>query len=155
MKPPHWSRLAFALPALALSGPSWAEETHKLTTNVANAATGDGATLSVTVEGRNGWHINEEAPISLKLRPSEGVSVAKDKLARADLAESTPERARFDVKASTQRVGTSTIAAEANFVMCQETACKPVKETLTLSVASPAPKPAGEKPAKRRRPSKS
>lgn len=132
------------VPALAS-----AAETHQVTTTGARATPGQAALASVTIQGKNGWHVNEEAPISLKLAPGPGVAVDKPKLARADLAENTKDRARFDVKLTANEPGAKTVAAEANFVMCQATACQPVKETLTLALevadaakAEPTTKPA-------------
>ncbi len=139
--------LSMALPVFSL-GAARAEETHKLVATAGKAPVGQATTVAVTVEGRNGWHINAEAPISMKLMPSEGVLVAKEKMARTDLAESTENRARFDVTATCNEPGTRTIAAEANFVMCQETACKPVREKITLTVTA---EPAAAKPAAKRK----
>jgi DsbC/DsbD-like thiol-disulfide interchange protein len=84
-----------------------------------------------------------EAPITLSLTAPSGITLPKAKLVRADLAASTKESARFDVAFEAAEVGAKVIAAEARFVICQETACKPVKETLTLNidVAAPAPAP--------------
>jgi len=63
---------------------------------------------------------------------------------RADLAASTKESARFDVAFEAAEAGAKVISAEARFVICQETACKPVKETLALNIevgaAAPAPR---------------
>lgn len=125
--------VVLSLPPL-LAAPARAEDTHTLQAPPAKGAVGQVAVVEVTIEGRNGWHINQEAPVSIKLSPAQGVSVAKPRLGRADLAESSDDRARFAVQATPNVAGRTEIAAEANFVMCQETACKPVRETLTLQV---------------------
>ncbi len=115
-----------------------AEETHAVVTAPASVPVGQAASVGVTIEGKNGWHINAEAPVSLKVTPKEGVTLAKPALGRADLVESNEKRARFDVRATPASAGTITLAAEASFVMCQETACKPVREKLTLQLAAQA-----------------
>lgn len=97
-------------------------------------AVGATATASLTITTKGGWHVNAEAPISLALKAPTGVSVPKPKLTRADLAASTENSARFDVPVSAAEAGKKTIDAEARFVICQESACKPVKETVTLLV---------------------
>lgn len=97
-------------------------------------AVGTTGTASLTITTRAGWHVNAEAPISLALKPPTGVSVPKEKLTRADLAASTENSARFDIAVSAADAGKKTIDAEARFVLCQESACKPVKETVTLLV---------------------
>lgn len=129
---------ALFLAALA-GGTAHAEDTHTVKTALTKVAVGVPATVSVTIEGRNGWHINSEAPVSLKLAPQAGVSVSKAKQSRSDLVESTETKARFDVSATLAEAGAKTISAEASFVVCQESACKPVKESLTLSLATEAP----------------
>ncbi len=76
--------------------------------------------------------------------------VAKEKLTRVDLAESTKDAARFDIAltcAADAAAGRKTIDAEAKFVMCQESACKPVKETLALAIEVTPPAVAGAKKA--------
>ncbi|MDX2021416.1 MAG: hypothetical protein SF187_14335 [Deltaproteobacteria bacterium] len=123
------------------AGLAHAEDTHTVKTTPVPAAVGTPATVSVTIESKNGWHLNAEAPISLKVSPPAGVTVTKPKLARADLAESTQTRARFDVSAQLAEPGPKAMAAEASFVVCQESACKPVKENVTLSLVPPGAAP--------------
>lgn len=128
------------------AGTAAAEETHIVKTTPVAAAVGTPANLSVTIESKNGWHLNAEAPIALKLSPPAGVTVAKPKLGRGDLAESTVTKARFDVSAQLGEATAKSIPAEATFVVCQESACKPVKENVTLSL-TPASAPAKGKDA--------
>ncbi len=118
------------------------ERLYEITNPQAKVAVGAKSTTSVTIATKNGWHVNAEAPITLSLTAPAGITLSKTKLARADLAASTKESARFDVAFEAAEVGPKAISAEAHFVICQETACKPVKETLTLNidVAAPAPK---------------
>jgi hypothetical protein len=108
------------------------------------------ATASLTIAARNGWHVNAEAPITVALTPPAGISVAKPKLSRGDLAQSSPDSARFDIPFEATETGQKVIAAEARFVMCQESACKPVKETLALNIeVKPAVAAAGAKGKKK------
>ena len=102
-------------------------------------AVGATATASLTITAKAGWHVNAEAPITVALTAPAGVTLPKAKLTRADLAHSSPDAARFDIPVSATEAGKKTINAEARFVLCQEQACKPVKETLALAVdVSPA-----------------
>ena len=116
-------------------------------------AVGATATATLTITAKSGWHVNGEAPISVALTAPAGVTLQKLKLTRSDLAQSTPEAARFDIPISATEAGKKTINAEARFVLCQEQACKPVKETLALALdVSPAtavaPAPKGVKKPK-------
>jgi hypothetical protein len=127
--------------------------THEIQKVAPRATVGTPGKASVTVQGKNGWHVNAEAPITLSLKADPGLELPKAKLARADLSHSSLESARFDVPFSATAEGKKTITCEARFVMCQEQACKPVKETVALEVevaAAAAPPPAA--PSKTRRP---
>ena len=97
-------------------------------------AVGATATASLTITPRPAGTSTREAPITVALTPPAGVTVQKAKLTRADLAQSTQESARFDIPVSATEAGKKTINAEARFVLCQEQACKPVKETLALAL---------------------
>ena len=120
-------------------------EIKKTEPKVAVGATG---TASLTITTKGGWHVNAEAPISVAVTPPAGVSVPKPKLTRADLVASTETTARFDIVLSAIEAGKKTINAEARFVLCQEQACKPVKETVALLVeVTPAVPAVAEKAA--------
>jgi hypothetical protein len=109
--------------------------THELRKTEPKVVAGAKGNASLTIAARNGWHVNDEAPITLSLATSDaGLTVTKPKLGRADLVESTKDAARFDIAFVTSDPGKKTITAEAKFVMCQETACKPVKETLAFNI---------------------
>jgi hypothetical protein len=124
---------AFALavlPAAAVAAP----ETHAVKVSETKATVGAKGKTSVTLVGKNGWHLNEEFPVALKLAPGAGVTVDKAKLDRKDLAASTKDSARFDVAFTASEPGRKTIDAEATFAVCQEEACKPVKEKVVLAL---------------------
>ena len=97
-------------------------------------AAGAKGTASVTIATKSGWHMNAEAPITVSLTPPAGISVAKPKLGRGDLAQSTAESARFDIPFAASEAGQKVINVATSFVICQESACKPVKETLALNI---------------------
>jgi hypothetical protein len=138
-----------AVPALALglavclafSAPALAGELHDVTPTPASAKVGAPGKASVTLSAKNGWKLNAEAPVSLKVTPPAGLTVEKAKLSRKDLAQSDAHAARFDVAFNATEPGTKNIQCEASFVICQESACKPVKETVTLAVDVAADKP--------------
>jgi hypothetical protein len=132
--------------ALVFSTSARAEDKlYEIKTSEAKVAVGAKGATSVTISTLHGWHVNGEAPISLALTAPAGVTLPKTKLVRADLAASTLASARFDVAFEASEPGAKVIPVEARFVICQESACKPVKETLSLNIdvssASPAPAP--------------
>lgn len=120
------------------------EKLYEIQKTDQKVAVGGKGAASVTIAAKSGWHLNGDAPISLALTAPAGVTIAKLKLSRADLAASTQQSARFDVPFEAIEVGAKVVTAEARFVLCQEQACKPVKETLALNidVAAAAPAPA-------------
>jgi hypothetical protein len=134
-------RTCLTLAALLLAGPAFATDgTFEITKTDTVMPVGKKATASVTVTAKKGWHINQEAPFTLKLNPPPGVAVDKAKLGRADLAESSESSARFDVGLTMSEPGKKAIAAEAGFVLCRKDACRPIKEKLTLAAeATPPP----------------
>ena len=142
------SRLAAACVAwLVLAGATaHADEAYEVKPSNAKATLGEKASASVAIATKKGWHLNAEAPFTLKLTPGPGITVEKPRLARADLAVSTDANARFDVALVASQAGHGEIQAEAGFVLCQETICRPIKEKLVINVDTSAPGAGG--PAK-------
>jgi hypothetical protein len=118
-----------------------ADETFEIKKADAKGQVGVKGKTSLTIAAKPGWHVNEEAPVTVKLAPDAGVAVEKPRLTRADLAQRTKELARFDVAFTPSEPGRKTINCETSFVMCQETTCKPIKEKVALVVdVAPAKK---------------
>ena len=134
MSTPARLSLRLALPLILVAAPALAGELHDVTPAPGKATVGAPGKASITLAAKNGWHLNPDAPISVKLAPPEGVKLDKDKLSRKDLALSTPEKARFDVGFSASSPGAKSVECETSFVICQESACKPIKETVTLTL---------------------
>jgi hypothetical protein len=137
---------------LSLSHPAFAaDDTYEVRKTDVATTVGSKGKAQVTISAKKGWHLNAEAPFTLKLAPAPGISVDKAKLGRADLALSSETSARFDVGVTPSEPGNAKVEAEASFVLCQENACRPVKEKLTLAVdatvekAAPAKKPGKKK----------
>jgi hypothetical protein len=124
------------------SSTAQAEELHEVIAPPAQGRVGAKGRTTLTLTGKNGWHLNEQAPVTLKLTPSPGITVEKQKMVRKDLVEDTKDRARFDIPFVAKLEGAQSIEAEASFVVCQEAACKPIKQKVALSVAVA---PAGKK----------
>jgi DsbC/DsbD-like thiol-disulfide interchange protein len=139
------NRLAAALlvgaAAALATGVARADALYEVTKTEPKLVAGSTATASLTIKAKGGWHMNAEAPITLALTPAAGLSVPKQKLSRADLAATSADSARFDIPVSAAEPGKKSINAEARFVICQESACKPVKETLALALDVGPPTP--------------
>ena len=137
----------FALIFLAAGAAAADKPLYEIQKTEPKVAAGGTAKASLTIATKNGWHMNAEAPITIALTPPAGITVPKPKLSRGDLAASSAESARFDIPFEAKEAGQQVIACEAKFVICQESACKPVKETLALNIEV-APAGAAAKPGK-------
>ena len=142
---------ALFLAAAALWGASAQAEDklYEIKKTEPKVAVGEKGAATVTLSAKAGWHLNGEAPITLALTPPAGMTIAKTKLGRGDLAASSEQSARFDVAFEASEPGPKVVTAEARFVLCQASACKPVKETVSLTVDVSAPAPAKDKAAKK------
>ena len=148
--------LPLFLLALRWAGPALAaDDTYEIGKTRAQVVVGSKATTSVTITAKKGWHLNAEAPLTLKLVPGATVTVDKSKLARGDLALSNESTARFDVALVALAPGSQSIDAEAGFVLCQESACRPIKEKLVLDIDAKAAKAGAPGPEKPNEPRKS
>jgi DsbC/DsbD-like thiol-disulfide interchange protein len=136
--------VAVALLAAVAGGPGRGqagEATYEVKKDQAKATVGVKGKTGVTIAAKPGWHVNEDAPLTMKLTPDPGIAVDKPRLTRADLAQQSKEMARFEVAFTPSEAGRKTINAEASFVMCQATTCMPVKEKIALAVdVAPAKK---------------
>jgi hypothetical protein len=138
--------ICLLLPSLGLG----ADDTYEIAKRDAAAPVGTKATASVTITSKQGWHLNHDAPLTLKLSPTPGVALDKPKLGRSDLTRSTESEARFEVALTLTEPGRKLIEAEAGFVLCRQDSCRPIREKLTLTAEASAPQPAKKTPASSR-----
>ena len=147
-----WLFLAVALSTTAVGVRHAAadEAAFEIQKTRTKAVVGVPAKAALTVHGKNGWHVNEQAPITVTATAQPGVDLPRPRLARADLVQSSKDAARFEIPFTAAVSGPTTITAEARFVMCQEQACKPMKETVALAVEVTNGGPSIASPAKTR-----
>jgi len=119
---------------LAPALPAHADDNYQVSKTDAVVTVGSKGKASVTIAAKQAWHLNAEAPLTLKLSTTPGLELEKAKLVRSDLAMSNETQARFDVGITPSEPGKKALDAEASFVLCQESACQPVKSKLTLNV---------------------
>ncbi len=142
---------AIALTLFLAGSTCAADDSYEVSKTDASLTAGGKGKASVTISAKKGWHLNAEAPLTLKLVPQTGVEVDKAKLGRGDLAASNETSARFDVGVTAAEPGKKVVEAEAGFVLCQEDSCRPVKEKVALAVDVISPKPSpGKQPAKKK-----
>jgi hypothetical protein len=158
---PRTTRSANIATSLAAACAAWlvlagtparaADEAYEVKPSPVKATLGQKATATVVVATKKGWHLNAEAPLTLKLTPGPGITVEKPRLSRADLAASTDSTARFDVGLVAATAGHGDVQAEAGFVICQETLCRPIKEKVVIGVEASQAGESAKQPAKSRK----
>jgi hypothetical protein len=57
-----------------------ADDAYEVKPSPVKATLGEKATASVTIATKKGWHLNAEAPLTLKLTPGPGITVEKPRL---------------------------------------------------------------------------
>jgi hypothetical protein len=148
------TRLAAAsLACLVMAGATAraTDDAYEIKPSPVKATLGEKATAAVAIATKKGWHLNAEAPLTLRLTPGPGITVEKTRLVRADLAASTDSSARFEVALVAAKAGHGEVQAEAGFVICQETLCRPIKETVVIGVEASLPGAPAKQPAKSRK----
>ncbi len=95
-------------------------------------AAGELGQFEIVLEGRSGWHLNQEYPIAVELSGPDAVRFEKSRLERADAAEFGEPRARFAVALTPSASGEQTVRAHVAFAMCTAENCTMHDETLAL-----------------------
>lgn len=88
--------------------------------------------FEIVLEGRSGWHLNQEYPITVELSGAESVRFEKSRLERADAAEFGEPKARFAVAVTPTAAGDQPVRAHVAFAMCTAENCTMHDETLAL-----------------------
>jgi len=100
----------------------------------ASASTAQPSPVSITLEGRGGYHVNLEYPVRIELGGSDGAALAKTEMAAADARELSEARARFETDARWNSVGRHWLAARVQFAVCTPDTCVPRQESLAVFV---------------------
>jgi hypothetical protein len=100
-------------------------------------AVGGAGRAEVTLEGRNGYHVNQDYPIQLTIRPPVGVEVAKTTLARDDASTFEEARAVFPVVFTPREAGRKEFTGELSFSVCNPQNCLMERRPVTFAVDVP------------------
>ncbi len=91
------------------------------------AKAGEAATSVVEITPALGYKINLEFPSRMKLAAAEGVTHAKDQLAKDD-AEITEAALRFKVGFTAAKPGQVDLSGACDFSVCDESTCKLIRD---------------------------
>ncbi|WP_224367420.1 hypothetical protein [Hyalangium versicolor] len=120
---------------LALSSTAFAADTYKLVvTPPTSAKQGQPAVFLVHIEGTGAYTLNVEYPTKLVITPPDGVTVAKEKLTKADAKKFTKNGADFEISFTSSNVGVKNFSGEVKFAVATESDAKPVSAKFGFSV---------------------
>ncbi len=125
-----------AAPVKTVEGDEPGGDQYALRVDAAEAAVGRETSAKITVVPKAPWHMNLDFPTSLTLTAPEGLTLAKADLKKADAAKLDEASAEFDIKFTAANAGEHTVSGKFKFAVCQDEACVPVTEDLTIKVAA-------------------
>lgn len=96
------------------------------------ASAGKTGQATVKLVTRNGFHVNKDYPIALDVAGSEGVKVAKARLAKGDVKLTGETEASFDVGFTAGKAGKAQLEATFRFAVCTDKDCFPAKEKVVI-----------------------
>jgi hypothetical protein len=122
-------------PAPLAAAPAAKDTSYNLVLQVpAEAATGKVTVANVKVTPGKGYKVNEEYPTKLTLEATDGVTIAKPVMAKADAAAFDKHQLAFDVKLTPTRAGTFTVRGKLSFAVCTDATCDPKSDTVAISL---------------------
>jgi hypothetical protein len=115
--------------------PHLEKETFALELGTAtSASTAQPSLISITIEGRGGYHVNLEYPVRIELGASEGAALSRTVLTAVDARELSEARARFETHARWSSTGRHWLATRVQFAVCTQDTCVPRQESLAVFV---------------------
>ena len=100
-------------------------------------AVGGEARTEVSLEGRNGYHVNQEYPIELRIEAPPGVELAKTRFVRADASVFEEARAVFPVVFTPRDPGRKEFTGELSFSVCNPQNCLLERRPVVFAVDVP------------------
>lgn len=98
------------------------------------ANTAQPSQLTLTLEGRGGFHVNLEYPLRVELQGSGAAEFHRVTLGPGDAAELTEARARFSAPVRWHATGRQWLGARVQFAVCSEDACIPQEHALAIEL---------------------
>jgi len=117
----------------AQAGPVIAESSFELRATAPGPFhTGQLGRFGISLTPRGHYHVNRDFPMKVTVTAPSGVTVPKNVLERADAAELSEQRARFDVPFTPSAAGDHRVQARVEFAVCTPENCVPDERTLAL-----------------------
>jgi hypothetical protein len=90
--------------------------------------------FAVSLKPRGEYHINQDYPITISVRPQAGLNLPRSEFKRADAAVFGEQLARFDVPLTPQQKGAHRLETNVRFAVCTPETCIPDERTLALAL---------------------
>jgi hypothetical protein len=90
------------------------------------------ASFSLSLKARGEFHVNQDYPIDISLKGSDGIALPKAQLKKPDAAAFEEKLARFDVPFTASKAGQQRVEADVKFAVCTKENCVPDERTLAL-----------------------
>ena len=81
------------------------------------------------------YHVNQEYPLEISITSGADTTLPKAKFERADAAEFTKTKARFEVPLTAKAAGSVAVNANVKFAVCTDENCVPDERNLSLVLA--------------------
>lgn len=93
------------------------------------------AQLTLSAQGQNGWHLNEDFGFNVRVAHVDALDLPKSDLTKDDAASFSEDGARVDVPLTPTAAGEHALSAEVEFAVCNPSSCVPVTQTVGLRLA--------------------
>src|SRR5436190_22312300 len=107
-----------ALLVTAFAGSATAADNYDLKVNAPAAKAKAKGVAKITLTPKGKYHLNTDYPAKLSVTGSDGLTVEKAKLTKADAAKFDEHSAEFDVAYTAASPGKKTITGELKFAYC-------------------------------------
>lgn len=97
--------------------------------------------VSLTVLPKTGFSISKDGPIAVRLAPSEGLEVRRDRYERVNAADPGAEAPRFEMWVRAGSVGRHRLGVGIRFWLCRKRTCRPIERELEVAVVAAEPAP--------------
>ncbi len=94
---------------------------------------GQAGTVQLVLQGRGGYHVNEDYPLRVNVKAKGAVKLTKDALSKSDAAQFDAEQARFELGFSAEP-GTHELLATVDFAVCTKETCVPDQRTVAVAL---------------------
>ena len=122
--------------AAATAGKTIAD-TESYTVSLASPAKvvkGAQTTMTIEVKPKTGWHLNQDYPTRLTVKPPAGVTVSKDKQGKGDAVAFAEDHGAWKVSFTAAAPGDDAFTGMLKFAVCTPTSCDPKKQDLGWTV---------------------